>query len=55
MRSLVIGGTRNLGPSIVHALLQREHDVAVFIAARHAMICRKKLNGCAVIGQILSN
>jgi nucleoside-diphosphate-sugar epimerase len=30
MRSLVIGGTRNLGPSIVHALLQRGYDVAVF-------------------------
>jgi 2'-hydroxyisoflavone reductase len=30
MRSLIIGGTRNLGPSIVHALLQREHQVAVF-------------------------
>ena len=30
MRSLIIGGTRNLGPSIVHALLQREHDVTVF-------------------------
>lgn len=30
MRSLIIGGTRNLGPSIVHALLQRGHDVAVF-------------------------
>ncbi|HZD94054.1 MAG TPA: SDR family oxidoreductase [Candidatus Sulfotelmatobacter sp.] len=30
MRSLVIGGTRNLGPSIVQALLQQGHDVAVF-------------------------
>lgn len=30
MRTLVIGGTRNLGPSIVHALLQRGHEVAVF-------------------------
>src|SRR4051812_141386 len=30
MRSLVIGGTRNLGPSIVHALLQRGYEVAVF-------------------------
>lgn len=30
MRSLVIGGTRNLGPSIVHALLQQGHEVAVF-------------------------
>jgi nucleoside-diphosphate-sugar epimerase len=30
MRSLIIGGTRNLGPSIVHALLQREYEVAVF-------------------------
>jgi nucleoside-diphosphate-sugar epimerase len=30
MRSLIIGGTRNLGPSIVHALLQREYQVAVF-------------------------
>jgi nucleoside-diphosphate-sugar epimerase len=30
MRSLIIGGTRNLGPSIVHALLQRGHTVAVF-------------------------
>lgn len=30
MRSLIIGGTRNLGPSIVHALLQRGHEVAVF-------------------------
>lgn len=29
MRSLIIGGTRNLGPSIVHALLQREYDVTV--------------------------
>ena len=30
MRALIIGGTRNLGPSIVHALLQRGHDVTVF-------------------------
>jgi nucleoside-diphosphate-sugar epimerase len=30
MRSLIIGGTRNLGPSIVHALLQGGHTVAVF-------------------------
>ena len=30
MRSLIIGGTRNLGPSIVHALLQRGYAVAVF-------------------------
>jgi nucleoside-diphosphate-sugar epimerase len=30
MRSLIIGGTRNLGPSIVHALLQRGDEVAVF-------------------------
>ncbi len=30
MRSLIIGGTRNLGPSIVHAFLQRGDDVAVF-------------------------
>jgi nucleoside-diphosphate-sugar epimerase len=30
MRSLIIGGTRNLGPSIVHALVQREYEVAVF-------------------------
>ncbi|HEY2114254.1 MAG TPA: SDR family oxidoreductase [Candidatus Angelobacter sp.] len=30
MSSLIIGGTRNLGPSIVHALLQREYEVAVF-------------------------
>ena len=30
MRSLIIGGTRNLGPSIVHALLQRGYEVAVF-------------------------
>ncbi|MFL6313843.1 MAG: SDR family oxidoreductase [Terriglobales bacterium] len=30
MRSLIIGGTRNLGPSIVHALLQGGYEVAVF-------------------------
>jgi nucleoside-diphosphate-sugar epimerase len=30
MRSLIIGGTRNLGPSIVHALLQRGDEVTVF-------------------------
>jgi nucleoside-diphosphate-sugar epimerase len=30
MRSLIIGGTRNRGPSIGHALLQREYEVAVF-------------------------
>jgi nucleoside-diphosphate-sugar epimerase len=30
MRSLIIGGTRNLGPSIAHALLQRGYEVAVF-------------------------
>jgi nucleoside-diphosphate-sugar epimerase len=30
MRSLIIGGTRNLGPSIVHALLQRRYEVTVF-------------------------
>lgn len=29
MRSLIIGGTRNLGPSIVQALLQQGHEVAV--------------------------
>jgi nucleoside-diphosphate-sugar epimerase len=30
MRSLIIGGTRNLGPSIVHALLREGHTVSVF-------------------------
>lgn len=30
MRSLIIGGTRNLGPAIVQALLQLGHEVAVF-------------------------
>jgi nucleoside-diphosphate-sugar epimerase len=30
MRSLVLGGTRNLGPSIVQGLLQEGHEVAVF-------------------------
>ena len=30
MRSLIIGGTRNLGPSIVQALLQQGHEVTVF-------------------------
>ena len=30
MRTLIIGGTRNLGPSIVHALLRDRHQVAVF-------------------------
>src|SRR5882724_1436002 len=30
MRSLIIGRTRNLGPSIVHALLQSGYEVAVF-------------------------
>lgn len=30
MRSLIIGGTRNLGPSIVHSLLRRGDEVAVF-------------------------
>jgi nucleoside-diphosphate-sugar epimerase len=30
MRALIIGGTRNLGPSIVAALLQAGHEVAVF-------------------------
>lgn len=30
MRSLIIGGTRNLGPSIVQALLQQGHEVSVF-------------------------
>jgi nucleoside-diphosphate-sugar epimerase len=30
MRSLIIGGTRNLGPSIVQALLRQGHEVAVF-------------------------
>lgn len=30
MRVLIIGGTRNLGPSIVHALLARGHSVTVF-------------------------
>jgi nucleoside-diphosphate-sugar epimerase len=29
MRSLIIGGTRNLGPSIVQALLRDRHEVAV--------------------------
>jgi nucleoside-diphosphate-sugar epimerase len=30
MRSLIIGGTRNLGPSIVHALLRGGHQVSIF-------------------------
>jgi nucleoside-diphosphate-sugar epimerase len=30
MRSLIIGGTRNLGPAIVQALLREGHGVAVF-------------------------
>jgi nucleoside-diphosphate-sugar epimerase len=30
MRSFVLGGTRNLGPSIVQGLLQQGHEVAVF-------------------------
>jgi nucleoside-diphosphate-sugar epimerase len=30
MHSLIIGGTRNLGPSIVRALLQQGHGVTVF-------------------------
>lgn len=30
MRALIIGGTRNLGPSIVQALLERGYQVAVF-------------------------
>lgn len=30
MRSLIIGGTRNIGPSIVHGLLQEGHAVTVF-------------------------
>jgi len=34
VRSLVIGGTRNLGPAIVHALLQRGDRVAVFNRAQ---------------------
>jgi nucleoside-diphosphate-sugar epimerase len=29
MRSLIIGGTRNLGPAIVHALLQQGHQITV--------------------------
>jgi nucleoside-diphosphate-sugar epimerase len=34
MRALIIGGTRNLGPSIVQALLQRGHEVTVFNRGR---------------------
>jgi nucleoside-diphosphate-sugar epimerase len=34
VRSLVIGGTRNLGPAIVQALLQRGDNVAVFNRGR---------------------
>ncbi len=30
MRSLIIGGTRNLGPAIVQSLMQQRHQVAVF-------------------------
>ena len=30
MRALIIGGTRNLGPSIVQALLERGYDLTVF-------------------------
>ena len=30
MRALIIGGTRNLGPSIVQALLERGYEVSVF-------------------------
>jgi nucleoside-diphosphate-sugar epimerase len=30
MRSLIIGGTRNLGPSIVQALLQEGHEITIF-------------------------
>ena len=30
MRALIIGGTRNLGPSIVQALLEQGYEIAVF-------------------------
>src|SRR5438445_8191910 len=30
MRSLIIGGTRNLGPSIVHSLLRGVDELSVF-------------------------
>ena len=30
MRALIIGGTRNLGPSLVSALLRAEHQVSIF-------------------------
>lgn len=30
MRALIIGGTRNLGPSVVQALLERGYEVSVF-------------------------
>ena len=33
-RALIIGGTRNLGPSIVQALLERGYDVSVFNRGR---------------------
>jgi len=34
MRVLIIGGTRNLGPSIAHALLQDGHQVTIFHRGR---------------------
>ena len=34
MRVLIIGGTRNLGPSIVRALLQDGHQVTIFHRGR---------------------
>ena len=30
MRALIIGGTRNLGPSIAAALLNRDYSVTIF-------------------------
>ena len=33
-RALIIGGTRNLGPSIVQVLLEREYEVSVFNRGR---------------------
>jgi nucleoside-diphosphate-sugar epimerase len=34
MRALIIGGTRNLGPSIAHALLRDGHQVTIFHRGR---------------------
>jgi len=49
MRALVIGGTRNLGPSIVQALLEGGYDLTVFNRGLRPTTCRSKFGAFVAI------